>query len=321
MTSDAILNLLFAAADDVGRTFDHRDLAEWPAGSHRVFLKLGILRQSAGGLMASCPSCDDGHVELVSQRPGPDGEPRLYIYCPEQLRLEVSAEMCRGWEVDLDGLATLLNSAMELKGKPKPLIPNRLWRLGRIPWEGNTREVMLATRLGDPDGASVAAPVGVGGRAIVLVPRQVPDDRVWPGRVPAVVALERVAELDDDRFVIDGVALMEAVAEADAVALERGEIPQEQLAAKKVRQQVDKAIKSMLSNEALVQEYRIRGSYRKAADALVAAGYRTNRYAVERAVKTAGGPDAVKQGADSNSVIRTVASQPRDRSKNFSQRR
>ena len=30
MTSEAILNLLFAAADDIGRTFDHRDLAERP---------------------------------------------------------------------------------------------------------------------------------------------------------------------------------------------------------------------------------------------------------------------------------------------------
>ncbi len=321
MTSEAILNLLFAAADDVGRTFDHRDLAEWPAGSLQVFLKLGLLRQSAGGLMASCPSCDDGHVEPVAQRPGPDGQPRLYIYCPEQLRLEVSAEMCRGWEVDLDGLATLVSSAMELKGTPKPLMPNRLWRLGRIPWEGKTREVMLATRLADPDGNSVAAHVGAGGRTIVLVPRLVPDDRVWLGRVPAVVALERIAELEGDRFAIDGVALLEAVAEADALAMERGAIPQEQLAAKKVRRHVKNTIESMITNEGLVQAYRVHGSYRKAADALVAEGHITDRWAVERAVQAAGGPKAVKQTADTNSVARSVASQSRDRGKKFSERR
>ena len=321
MTSEAILNLLFTAADDVGRRFAHRDLAEWPAGLLQVFLKSGILRQSAGGLMASCPSCDDGHVEPVAQRPGPDGQPRLYIYCPEQLRLEVIAEMCRGWAVDLDGLATLVSSAMELKGTPKPLMPNRLWRLGRIPWEGKTREAMLATRLADPDGTSVAAHVGSGGRTIVLVPRQVPDDRVWLGCVPAVVALERIAELDGDRFVIDGVALLEAVAEADALALERGAIPLEQLAAKKVRRHVKNTIESMITNEGLVQAYRVHGSYRKAADALVAEGHITDRWAVERAVQAAGGPKAVKQTADTNSVARSVASQSRDRGKKFSERR
>lgn len=321
MTSEAILNLLFAAADDVGRMFDHRDLAEWPAGSLQLFLKLGILRQSAGGLMASCPSCDDGHVELVAQRPGPDGQPRLYIYCPEQLRLEVSAEMCRSWQVDLDGLASLVSSTMELKGTPKALMPNRLWRLGRIPWEGKTREVVLATRLAEPDGASVAPHIGAGGRTIVLVPRLVPDDRVWLGRVPAVVALERIAELDGDRFMIDGVALLETVAEADALALERVAIPHEQLAAKKVRRHVKTTIESMITNEGLVQAYRVHGSYRKAADALVAEGHITDRWAVERAVKAVGGPKAVKQDSDSNSVARTVASQSRDRGKKFSERR
>lgn len=323
MTSETILNLLFAAADDVGRTFDHRDLAEWPAGSLEVFLHLGLLRQSAGGLMASCPSCDDGHVEPVAQRPGPDGQPRLYIYCPEQLRLEVSAEMCRGWAVDLDGLATLVSSAMELKGTPKPLMPNRLWRLGRIPWEGKTREVMLATRLADPDGNSVAAHVGSGGRTVVFVPRLVPDDRVWLGRVPAVVALERIAELEGDRFAIDGVALLEAVAEADAVAEAKSLLPIDpEIRKQVVRSQVKAEIKGHLEDDVLVAGYIEFGSLRKAADGLTGRLQRQiTKDAIEDAVNRAGGVKAVRRLADSVSVARTVASQSRDRGKKFSERR
>lgn len=322
MTSEAILNLLFAAADDVGRTFDHRDLAEWPAGSLQVFLKLGLLRQSAGGLMASCPSCDDGHVEPVAQRPGPDGQPRLYIFCPEQLRLEVSAEMCRGWEVDLDGLATLVSSAMELKGTPKPLMPNRLWRLGRIPWEGKTREVMLATRLADPDGNSVAAHVGAGGRTIVLVPRLVPDDRVWLGRVPAVVALERIAELEGDRFAIDGVALLEAVAEADAVAEAKSLLPIDpEIRKQVVRSQVKAEIKGHLEDDVLVAAYAECSSVREAAKTLTARlGRPVSKDQVARAVKRAGGAGALIDTDDSPSVSRRVASHSRDRSKKIAER-
>lgn len=315
------MRLLLAAADDLGRTFDHRDLSEWPPGSLQVFQKLGVVRRSAGGLTASCPSCDDGHIEVVAERPGPDGQTRLYIYCPEQLRLEVTAEMCQGWEVNPDGLAACVAAGLGLKGTPKAVVPNRLWRLGRIPCDGTTREVVFAVRLGEADATSVVAHVGVGGRAIVIVPRLIPDDRIWPGRVPAVVPLDRVGELDGDKLVIDGVAFMEIVAEADTIAAAQGELPQDQLAAKKVQRHVKNTIDSMVSNEALVQAYRVHGSYRKTADALVAEGFITDRWAVERAVKAAGGPKAVKSHADSNSVARTVASQSRDRAKKIEQYR
>lgn len=315
------MRLLLAAADDLGRTFDHRDLSEWPTGSLQVFQKLGVVRRSAGGLTASCPSCDDGHIEVVAERLGPDGQTRLYIYCPEQLRLEVTAEMCQGWEVNPNGLAASVAAGLGLKGTPKPVVSNRLWRLGRIPCDGTTREVVFAVRLGEADATSVVAHVGVGGRAIVVVPRLVPDDRVWPGRMPAVVPLDRLGELEGDQFVVDGAAFMEIIAEADAIAAAQSEIPQDQLAAKQVRRHVKNTIDSMVSNEALVQAYRVHGSYRKTAEALVADGYITDRWAVERAVKAAGGVKAVKADIDSNSVARTVASQSRDRAKKFEQYR
>ena len=323
MTSEAVIRLLLAAADDLGRTFDHRDLSEWPPGSLQVFQKLGVVRRSAGGLTASCPSCDDGHIEVVAERPGPDGQTRLYIYCPEQLRLEVTAEMCQGWEVNPDGLAACVAAGLGLKGTPKAVVPNRLWRLGRIRCEGTTREVVFAARLGEADATSVVAHVGVGGRAIVIVPRLVPDDRIWPGRVPAVVQLDRVGELDGDQLVIDGVAFMEIVAEADAVAESKSLLPIDPEVKKQiVRGQVKAEIKSHLEDDVLVAAYLTHGSGDKAAEALTTELGRTvSRDRVYRAVNRAREAGTLDVDEDSPSVARTVASQSRDRAKKIEQYR
>ena len=323
MTSDDVLQHLLAASDDVGRTFDHRDLAEWPPGSLQVFESLGVVRRSAGGLRASCPSCDDGHIEVVSERPSPDGQTQLCIYCPEQLRLEVSKEMCRGWQVNPHGLAACVATGLGLKGTPKPVVLNRLWRLGRIPCEGTTREVVFATRLGETDATSVVAHVGVGGRSIVVVPRLIPDDRIWPGRVPAVVPLDRVCGLDGDRFVIDGVAFMEAVGEADVAAESRSLLPVDpQIKKQVVRQQVKAEIKGHLEDDILVAAYVECSSMREAAKLLTdRLGRPVSKDQVARAVKRAGGAAAAIDTDDSPSVSRRVASHSRDRSKKFSERR
>ena len=247
------------------------------------------------------------------------GHKRLFIQCPEALRVEVTADMCQGWEVDREGLVRAITSAMDLKGLPKAVVPDRLWRLGRMPWDGKTREVLLATRLRDDDAASVAARVPKGGRSIVLVPTHAPDERIWPGRCPAMVELSRITTLGADALVVDGVALMESVAEADQAIADGLDVPLDEVAAKKVAKHVTFTIESMTTNEALVQAYRVHGSYRKTADALSAQGYATDRWAVERAVKAAGGPKKVKESRDSASVSRTVASQRRDRSRKFGQ--
>ncbi len=317
------MRLLLAAADDLGRTFDHRDLSEWPPGSLQVFQKLGVVRRSAGGLTASCPSCDDGHIEVVTERPGPDGQTRLFIYCPEQLRLEVTAEMCQGWEVNPEGLAASVAAGLGLKGTPKAVVPNRLWRLGRIPCDGTTREVVFAVRLGEADATSVVAHVGVGGRAIVIVPRLVPDDRIWPGRVPAVVQLDRVGELDGDQFVIDGVAFMEIVSEADAIAESKSLLPVDpQVKKQVVRRQLKAEIKGHLNDDVLIAARVTHGSTRKAAAALTQQlGRPVSKDQVQRAIDRAGGLTAISELDDSNSVARTVASQSRDRAKKIEQYR
>lgn len=100
MTGNNRLRMLLVAADDVDRSFDRAAAANWPPGSLDELQRLGILRRSADGMYATCPSCDEGHVEPVTVV-----DDRFYISCPEAMIVEVEPEMCERWEIDPAGLA------------------------------------------------------------------------------------------------------------------------------------------------------------------------------------------------------------------------
>ena len=323
MTSCDVFHLLLDAIEDVGRVFDHAETSCWPGGELEMLRRLGLIREAAVGLYAPCPNCDDGHIEPVTVRSNTDGTSRFFIHCPESMRVEVTAEMCIGWDVDLDGLAKALSEAMGLKQRLKVLVPGRLWRLGRTPWRKSTREVVLAIRLRDTDAASITTHIGPGGRAIVFVPRHPPDERIWPSHVPAVVALSRVATLEPQGIHLDVGAIAELVTDADAAAEARSALPVDPAVKKQVvRQQAKAEIKGHLEDDVLIAAYKEFGSMRKAADALSDKLQRTiTKDKVSRAVKRAGGVNAVREVDDSVSVVRTVASQSRDRGKKFIERR
>jgi hypothetical protein len=322
MTKADLFRLLLVAADAPGSLFDHSEVSRWPKGALDDLLKSHLVRPAQTGLTAPCPHCDDHHIETVTVvEPADDADrPRYFICCPESLKVEVSEEMCRGWAVDLDGLAAALASALAVS-TPKPVLPGRFWRLGRMQLRDTTREAAFAVRLADDDAEVLMRHVGTGGRAVLFVPHRVPDQGRWSGRVPAVIPMHDVASLTDDNIVLDPEAVLEAIDIADKRAEARGEVPEEKLTAKRLERGVRKVIENMVSDDALVRAYVTHGSYRKAADALVGEGQITDRWAVERAVKAKGGPKAVKRETDSGSVSRTVASQSRDRGKKLDQYR
>lgn len=319
MTTDELLQLLLVAADDVGRVFDYAEVRTWPPGGLALFRELGLLRASAGGLMAPCPNCIDAHTELVTVCEEPDGRRRFFIPCPESLRAEVTTEMCGGWQVDLEALANLIAKSIDLH-RARSIVPGRLWRLGRMKWKDGTREVLLAMRLTGDDAPQVVAHVGTHGRDIVLVPHHVPDDRLWPQRIPPVIALSQVASLDADGLVLDAIAMTEVVAETDRINASVHAIGTDRTGRRIVQRAVKQEIKSFVSDEALIAAYRQHGSFRKAADALTdQTGRKVTKDAVRRAVKRMGGIKEITQSHDSPSVARTVASQPRDRATKMSQ--
>ena len=323
MKSSDVFPVLLSSLDDVGRVFDHDDTSRWPPGELEALKQLGLVRQATGGLHAPCPNCHEAHIEPVTIRQSPDGASRYFIRCPESMRVEVTAEMCIGWQVDGDGLAKVISTAMDLQSVPKAILPGRLWRLGRTPWRNATREVVLATRLHDADATAVTAHLGPGGRAIVFVPGEAPDDRIWPRHVPAVVALSRVATLTTQGIQLDVAAIGEIVSDVDALAEARSATPVDPEVKKQViRQQIKAEIKGHLEDDVLIAAWRTYGSVRNAAVELTEKLGRTiTKDMVHNALKRAGGAKKLRETDDSPSVARTVASQSRDRSIKVSQRR
>ncbi len=323
MTRSDLFERLLDTIEDVDRVFDFAETSCWPSGELEALCRAGLIRQATSGLHAPCPNCDEGHIERVSIHEPERGAPRYFIHCPASMRVEVTAEMCIGWSVDLDGLARMLAVAMGMKQEPKALVPGRLWRLGRTPWKATTREVVLAIRLCDADASSVTAHIGPGGRSIVFVPHHKPDERVWPGHVPAVVALSRVATLGPEGIELDVAAMSELVTDADTMAEKQSMLPVDPEVKKQVvRQQAKAEIKGHLEDDVLIAAWKMHGSVRKAASALTQQLGRTvTKDKVQNALKRAGGASAVRETDDSASVARVVASQPRDRGKKFQERR
>jgi len=294
--------------------FTATDLRRWPADTADRLIGLGLLRLTTSATHVACPACDQGHVEEVIPCQGDDGNMRFFIRCPEALRVEVPGDLLRQWAVDFDALAAALAKALALKGHPKTIVPGRLWRLGKTPWQGANREVLLARGLGWPDGRTVTCHVGPNGRPVVLVPEQALTDAVWSGRPPAIVALGQVATLGESGLEVDAADLAARVNEADqriATVMALPITPAEQKDA--IRRQVKAEMKTQLEDDAFAAAYREFGSYRDAADALTRQlGRKVSKDKVRRAVLRAGGLREVARIDDTASVHRSVASQRRD---------
>ncbi|GJQ30463.1 MAG: hypothetical protein HBSAPP03_23470 [Phycisphaerae bacterium] len=325
MTKADVFRLLLVGADCAGHLFDHSEISMWPPGALDECRRINLVRPAPTGLTAPCPLCDDHHIEAVTVVDERDSDEntlsRFFIWCPESLRVEVTAAMCQGWEVNAEGLAGVLAGALGLPSA-RPVVPGRLWHLGRMPWRKSTREVVLAMRLADDDGGAVTRHIGTGGRAVVFVPHRVPSPSSWPGRVPAVISLHAAASFTDEVVNLDAEAVLEAIAEADRLAEAAGGVSLDARGKGLVRNQVKSELKSHLGDDALVAAYKQHGSYDKAAKALSEQmGTKISRDKVWRAVNRAGGIDAVLREDDSGSVGRVVASQPRDRAKKNQQYR
>lgn len=315
MTDREFLEMFLAAADRPSALFAHGEVLLWPAGMSARLRRSGLLRESGAAPFIQCPNCAEHHAEPLECMEDSSGRARWYILCPESMRVEVDPEHARSWEIDPDALAGAVGRALDVKGSPRPVVEHRLWRIGRIPWKGATREVVMARRLGDDDAASVAAHVPTSGRTIVLVPHEVPDDRLWPGVVPPIAPLSRLSSFEGDALSIDGVAFLELVEAADAAAERRSVLPADPVVRRKVlKRQVKAAIDGLLEHDVLVAAFVEMGSVRKAASLLTEKlGRPISKDAVQRAVERAGGRKNLLRCADSASVSRTVASQQRDR--------
>lgn len=308
------LAILWACFDTTDPLFSASELESWPEPDRNWLLESGLVKETSAATSIACPSCDDGHVEEVLELP--DSSPRrFFIPCPEEVRVEIDLEHLRQWTVDLDTGATLIATALALSGGVKRVAPGRLWRLGTTKMGPTSREILLLRRPDAEDGATIAAHVGQTGRPIVLFAGGEPSASIWPGRTPACIALARVLTHDGSALQVNALLLHELVSHADDLQSQMHAIPIDPKSKKLiVRRQLKAELTSHLADSNLLAAYRQHGSMREAARALTAErGTPITKDMIQRAVARAGGAKAVMNSEDSESVVRTVASQRRDR--------
>ena len=316
------MQVLWACFDTPALIFPDAEVRSWPSEVREMVIRHGLIVEAGCLDRIACPDCPDGHVEEVIERRGADGRLRYYIPCPHSLRVEIPPAALRRRTLNVEKTVTTVASAMSMRGRPLAIVPGRLWRLGKTQWQGVSREVLLARGLAWADGEAVARHVGTGGRPIILVADQTPPADLWPGRVPAVLLLSRVASLGATGIKVDATHMMMLVKDADATA-EAGQVLPLDVKQKKllVRRQVKAEIEAHLEDDVLVAAYKEFNSLRGDSHALTERLARTiTKDKVYGAVQRAGGVKAVARTANSQSVRRIVVSQRRDSGRKILQR-
>ena len=288
------------------------EVRRWPTGVLERLVDLGLLVRAEDAYCVVCPECGEHAEELIAED-GPGGGVRFFIECPDVWRLEVPATSRNQWRPNIEAFVQLMSASLKLTGKPAPLHHDRLWRVGRMNWSGQGRDVLFVRGLMWDDGEQVRGAISRTRRPIVFSSTYAMPDSFWT-TVPPQLVLRDVASLEDD-FQVD---VVEITACLDDAANRRAGEPLQPVSREDltlmIRRQLKAEHKTELTDEFYLRAYRQEGSVRKAADFLSQeTGQTVTKDAVQRAIKRHGGASAVLESEDSNSIVRGVASQQRDR--------
>ena len=309
------LRILWLMLDSYNGGFRDQSFQDWIPDDALGILKQSWLRETANAEYVVCPECQD-HEEQPILLEYPDGDARWFIPCPEYCRVELEYEQRRQWRMDFDAVAASIAETLALSGMVSVEIPQRLWRLGRAPWQQKSREVWLLRDWKSFTDAELRSAMKPAGRAIVLTYGRVPPESIWPGRAPAFVALSQMSQWCDNRLSFDVRQLFECVTDQDDMVSEAPVVPRQRVPARAIRRQVKEEIASMLTDEALVAAYLQYGSVRLAAESLSEqTKTEISKDKVHRALKRSGIEVKAPSRHNSESVRRTVASQRCDNRK------
>lgn len=242
------------------------EVRRWPNGVIDHLTDLNLLVRAEDAYCIVCPECGEHREELIADD-GPGGTVRFFIECPEVWRLEVPAMSRHQWRPNLEAFVQLMATSMKLTGKPRLLLHDRLWRMGRMAWCSQGRDVLFVRGLRWDNGDQVRREISRARRPIVFSSTYAMPDEFWPTLPPQLVLLN-VASLEDD-FQVD---VVEITACLDDAANRRTEEPMRLVTREELSQLIRREIKAEhkteLTDEFYLQAYRQEGSVRKAAEFL-----------------------------------------------------
>jgi hypothetical protein len=125
----------------------HDDIERMPDATRDELLDAGLLVPHRTAQSIMCDACAAGHAEEVETVMYPNGRTCLFIYCPENGRLEIEPDRLRQWRPRYGIVAELIADSLDATGGCREILPERLWDIGRAAVAGQSRPVWLARRL------------------------------------------------------------------------------------------------------------------------------------------------------------------------------
>lgn len=203
---DSALEQVLKGTNLEGHVIVYDETRQWPEAEREAIFRLGILRRIEDAEYLTCDACGDPHDAEVIMDLGP--EPR--IYCGAVGLMSIRPERLRQWEVDFAELARLLSAELQLVGGIQPLMPGRLWFLGRKQVAERVIEFFLVRGIAWPDGKEIlrAAPRLQSAPApVILCPDRLPQDPEWQQNGRALFRLTEFVRLKESRLVVEFEAL------------------------------------------------------------------------------------------------------------------
>lgn len=310
-----LLRLIWPAVEAVHPVFSRAAIVRWPRGAHAQLVAAKLIMPGGTAGRIRCPECGKDHAATPMMRVQPDGATRVFIACPDHGRADITQLDRQQWTVHIEALAGIIARELALTGKPTDLAGGRVWRCGRTKVSGKSRDVLFARGLCRQDAGQFRRAITSAHQPIVFVGSQLPPGDFWHGTAPMLIRLCDVATFDGASFTLDTAHIMGVITQPAASPIVPGITVDEKKLKTLIRQQVKADKKTALTDDILAAAYRQEQSFDKAAAFLNANPEVTERVTRDRvryAVIRKGGIAAVISGANSDSVMRPVASHRRD---------
>lgn len=192
------------------------DELQWaPSAEIERFRTRGLLREAAMATRAVCETCDDGHTEdVVWIRNTQTGLLTPFLPCPEVGGAPLDPERLRRWAIDLDLTAGELRDQLGLVGHLAPLLPGRVWSLGRRHLAGRFRDFFFVRGAAWSDAHTLwdrCRHVEDAPSPVILVPAQPPGGDSWRAKGAPTFRLADVGGFTASGLTLDLAYIEDAV--------------------------------------------------------------------------------------------------------------
>jgi hypothetical protein len=307
------LDPLWSAFDVPDVVWHASVVASWPQGTFDWLRKHDLVVPGPNATHAACPHCGDGEAREVLAHRAAGGAVQHHLVCPECWRVPVRPESLQQWQPDFHRLARLVKELLrEVAARATEREPQRLWRLCATPWKGKKpREVWMARNLAAPDGRALLEKTTLAGQPIVFIGLSAPPAHLLTDMAPALVSLASVLSVRDGSLELDHELLASLVADADHLMAHRDARFNQKLL-QFVSQQVSRTVSEGPLDDAILAQHREGKSIDDIAETLQRNGTPKHRSTVARNIQKKKRPIGVSGVPSSNSIVRSVTSQPRD---------